>query len=445
MNVAIWNVVQRNKWIGFGLLLLILLVTFQQLKFYLLMDGNLLMVAALAPFIVQLNPKQKGSFRYGLVSLAVIATYLATGLQTFFFFGVLFGLFFVAEEYIGRLNLGSFFLVFLCSPLVTYAVKVLGFDLRLKLTAWALKLLNMFGSEGNAVGNTISMNGEQFTVEPACTGIKLVIVSLLITLALIRSKERKSGAKVGFGGHTLLLSMTLLFVVISNLFRIVGLIVFEAPEGSLMHELIGVFAMFLYTVLPMIWVVKRWPLTLVRQTAINPSLVTWRTGLLQVIVVVVVLCAARSEAGETYRLETAPVPSVELTGFEKGAVDFAGMKFFNKKTLVYVKPCFNFWRSDHNPVICWKGSGYRFSEERKMQIGEHEVYVAKLQNDRDVLYTSWWFQNDSTVTTNQWAWRWDMAHGADQFALINVSCSNLSDLQVEVVKVMNELKAKSTK
>ena len=38
------------------------------------------------------------------------------------------------------------------------------------------------------------------------------------------------------------------------------------------------------------------------------------------------------------------------------------LKFSNDTSLIYVKPIPHFYSAEHNPLICWNGSGYHFKK-----------------------------------------------------------------------------------
>jgi len=127
---------------------------------------------------------------------------------------------------------------------------------------------------------------------------------------------------------------------------------------------------------------------------------------------------------------------VELQGFESIKVKFDGTKLINDNALIYVKPCRTFWGAEHNPIICWSGSGYTFNAEQEIVINGFPVYIAELHNKLDKLYTAWWFSNGEVITTSQIEWRWNMIEGGKAFNMINVTCSSPEELEDQVRKLL---------
>jgi exosortase N len=114
---------------------------------------------------------------------------------------------------------------------------------------------------------------------------------------------------------------------------------------------------------------------------------------------------------------------MQISGYQKTALESGILKFENNFGLVYLKSV-SFYAPEHDPMICWKGSGYTFKSIRKEQVGEVEVYTGILEKGRDKIYSSWWFASGSYKTINQLGWRWKAVKSGENFYLINANAES---------------------
>jgi exosortase N len=124
------------------------------------------------------------------------------------------------------------------------------------------------------------------------------------------------------------------------------------------------------------------------------------------------------------------IEQLSLEGFSKTCFKTDIYQFKSPNALVYVKASCQFYGADHNPLICWEGSGYQFNNVSILDIGEEEVYVTKLTSpENETLFTAWWFDNGSDKTISQLEWRWKMIHGANAYRLVNVTAEDIDKLE----------------
>jgi len=455
-------------WLAGALLILsTCLLAYKNLAFYIHPDFNLLFTLLMTPFILFIPEKGKLSQRFGWLSLVMLLLYPVLKIQSCFFFGFCFLLLFIVENFWGKLNNGALFLVALCSPMATYVIKIFGFPIRLWLSEIAVKLFKATGLIASAEGNQIFMNGEAFLVEPACVGLKMVTTALLLCLAIVSYRERRYQRQLKFPAYVLILLSTLGLIILANLFRIIGLIIFKSPEGTVSHEIIGVVCTGVYSVLPLLGIsllifsrFKKWTIPFnvaqkneeesvdenINGKGINAkpsrlSKIKKYTKFLPYLLLAIQLgILGYFNVADQYYVHKSYTTSDELfqlDGYTSSEVEFNGTKLENENALVYRKPCFNFWSADHNPAICWKGSGYNFTAENVITVKEHKIYTAELVNNEDKIYTAWWFSNGETITTNQLKWRWDMMTKKKSFHLINVSCETPEMLEMEIACLMD--------
>jgi len=449
-------------WLAGALLILsTCLLAYKNLAFYIHPDFNLLFTLLMAPFILFIPVKGKLSQRFGWLSLVMLALYPVLKIQSCFFFGFCFLLLFIVENFWGKLNNGALFLVALCSPMATYVIKIFGFPIRLWLSEIAVKLFSFTGMVATAEGNQIFMSGEAFLVEPACVGLKMVTTALLLCLAIVSYRERRYQRQLKLPAYIAILFTTLGLIIFANLFRILGLIIFKSAEGTVSHEIIGVVCTGVYAVLPLLgisyiifsrfknWTVPFSPIEDGNEEVLNDNndviekdkLTTFNKVKQYTRFFPYVLLAVQlgilgyfnlTDQYYVHKSYTTNESLFELDGYVSSEVKFNGTKLENDEALVYRKPCFNFWSADHNPAICWKGSGYTFTAEKVINVKEHKIYTAELVNEQDKIYTAWWFTDGESITTNQLKWRWEMMTKKSNFHLINVSCETPEKLEEQI-------------
>jgi len=79
---------------------------------------------------------------------------------------------------------------------------------------------------------------------------------------------------------------------------------------------------------------------------------------------------------------------------------------------------------EHTPLLCWKGSGYKFKSIKEIIINGNKIYSGQLIKPGSQLYTAWWYYNGEIQTIDQLDWRIRMIKGEEKFCLINVTAKD---------------------
>jgi len=287
-------------------------------------------------------------------------------------------------------------------------------------------------------GNLIFIGDAEFSVDRACTGLKMVVTSLVICLGLIAFQEKTKKINLGIVISLLLLGLTFGLVIVSNLFRITGLVIFGFPPDSTGHEMIGMLCLIAYVILPMYFIIPMATKKFGRE--IKPVKLTVRPRKARMILILLILPALgflNHTRDQHRRLEyDAGVHTLTLMGYDKEMLKSGVAKLQSDATLIYIKPSTPFYGADHTPLICWKGSGYEFQKEETVMIAECAVVLAELKSDTGTIYTAWWYDNGTYKTTAQFDWRWRSMIGEDPFRIVNISSNSRDDLIPEVRKLI---------
>ena len=418
--------------------LVYLVIFFVFLPNYLNWNLNLGAGLLLAPYIC--NVKQGTfSFRYLAPTLLSIILALFIPVKTFFFVAFVFACLLMLENSLGKLSSVSFFLFFLISPVFRYLIGTIDFPIRLWLTAKVAALLQVLGINGVAAGNIIEMDGYSFNVDPACAGLKMLVVSLIICLFMLIHFQKTNHKKLGLPYLIGAFVLTVGLNMVSNFFRIFLLVIFKIMPDAIFHDIVGLLCLVIYLILPLLTALKIIVVKYGKTTKtenidnLSNSPFTVRQPLLHLsILAALIFIGTNLVNADTL---SAANPKIQLNGFKKQVLNTGIIKLENSETLIYVKPAV-FYIPSHDPKICWTGSGYTFNQIKKDKIGQTVVYTAKLSKGKDLIYAAWWFDNGNIQTVNQLQWRWNSAQDSSLYYLVNVNTLSKESLHTQVTQLL---------
>ncbi|GAB4037529.1 exosortase N [Spirosoma gilvum] len=358
-----------------------------------------------------------------------LITWLAMGLLVYAWWPGTFG----RERWTGRL-------VTLCllSPGLRYLSALFSFPIRLKISSWAGYLLNSVGLNVQVEGNVLlriipGTEPLNMAVDPACMGLQLTGVSLLVSLFSLIWHERIHQKRIALAWLISYEMVAFGLTVLCNLFRIVLLVAFGAMPGTLAHEGIGLVCVGVYAWAPTWWLasllVDRLGKTdQVRMSSrVSNSLLKsagWGFGLLAIGLGIRALAAGQTNSATdlcrsfqrsdtSWHRYTADCRCKTVTN---GFVQLA-----KPGLLIYLKPQPDWISADHSPMVCWLGSGYELQYVREIMLDGHPAYSGELRKHGHKLHTIWWYSNGSIDTISQLIMRTAMVRGATGFVLVNIT------------------------
>jgi exosortase N len=391
---------------------------------------------AVAATIGQQRIVTNGRFAYFSL-LMLLLTYLVP-VKTLLYLAVVMSVFFWAELYVGAVHLFSVVAVLLSSPAFHYTTSVFSFPIRLQLTKWVGSLFSLFGSDVHFTGSVISYHGQEFSVDPACMGLHMFTLSMLFGIILIGLLQRKAGKQLGWKTSVIYLLTVFVLNIIANVIRMVILVQFAIPPEAFMHDMIGLLCLFIYVCFPAFWVAKFF----VKRAKANeqPAKRTRLRFALQwqlLLSIGLFLLAWRVAAVDTYAVFLSQYKQ-NIKGFQSSVYEPGIVKLESPGALIYLKFVRGFYDTEHNPGLCWRGSGYEFQDTKAEVINGYQVYTAMLNKGNDHLYTAWWYANGENATCSQLDWRLDMLKGGSGYALVNVTASSKKSLQEQAGKLLRE-------
>jgi exosortase N len=381
---------------------------------------------------------EKSNNRFLVASIACLIMYLILPVKTSFFFALVFAFLYSIENITGKLHAAIIPVIFLMSPVANYAAEVFSFPVRLQLSSWAAQLLQAAGAEAVAHGNSIDYNGATFDVDHACVGLSMLVSSLLMGIIAIQVFEAKFHRRLPLLYIPLVLIYFSIANILANLIRIVCLVYFQLAPGTFMHETVGLSCWLLYGILPCLWLVKMMVMHLGNYESVLPVCRFKKNNPVYYPVYQLALVGLftlfinwpAEQTGTT--LKEGPPEEIIKTGYTATALPHDVVRLQNSKTLIYLKAIRGFYSTDHNPSICWRGSGYAFTRVKNVKRGNAHLYMAQLEKEGTILYTAWWYESGARRTNNQFSWRWQNFRAGRTFHLVNITTASKNDLEIAI-------------
>ncbi len=407
------------------------------LPLWYVMTTNCLIGLCLLPFVVYTTHTTRCNY-FALAAIFVFGAFaMMYHHKVFYFLALSLCIVFLFDFLVGKVTHLIYFLIVFMSPVFYQVSVILGFPIRLLLSKWTGIVLQAAGMKVEVMGNVIWLNGMDFSVDEACMGLNMLVVSLLLSVFIMAQRLRSQKKDLPMVYMILFFFFVFLLTVGSNLWRIILLVVFQLLPNNPWHEAIGILCLVVYVLIP-VYFLSRW-LTNYAGVSISDSANPCRVSLVQkgaiVLVVIFVMCCGFMLNPE--RKEG----SIDHAHVAYGQLPVENMsggisKIMSDDLLLYVKPIPDFFSMEHTPLICWKGSGYQFKGIRKDQTAQHEVYRGVLKKGNDYLYTAWWYDNGANATIDQLSWRTDMLRGANRYCLINITSKDEATLNRHLLAML---------
>ncbi|PSK92173.1 exosortase N [Taibaiella chishuiensis] len=381
------------------------------------------------------QPAGRKSTRMGWLAVAFALTGLLLPVKTVVYMTLCCTLLFLYEYYKGRCSVLSLLTLLLMSPICSYFAEVFSFPVRLQLTAMAGALLQGAGVPVAVAGNIIGSGATEFAVDPACMGLSMLVVSLLCGLIMVAFYQRRYRRRLAAGWILLFLAALVVLNIVANLCRILLLVYFHLLPGNPLHGICGIICLLVYVLLPgagLCRLLLRKAGRVQAPAAAANALPEYAAWLPLFILSFLILAHIRQrQVPPVHRQQALPV----VAGYTVSRYNSDVVKMENNTVLIYLKPLKGAVYTDHNPLLCWNGSGYSFERVQACNWSGISLFTGVLAKGTERLYTAWWYENGTTSTVSQWAWRWQTLKGARPFTLINVTAATPAVLQAEVARI----------
>lgn len=393
----------------------------------------------LLPFILRIEKGVIGGRFFLIISILFGLFYLTLGQDYWAFASGLSIIYHLIHTRIGKLNAIAFYTIIFYLPLTRSFFTLFGFYIRMEITKWAGWLLSVFNDNVSFIGSRIWVDGNEFTVDAGCMGLRLVITGFILSLLILQQVAKKKKIKPTRWHITGFLGLSLLLVIAANFFRILITIQFQSPANSWSHELIGLGTFFLFHLVPMYVLVNRFlPQTnsdrnLPTRTVTEFGFDLWLLGML------ITLMLAKTVFAPN-KMQFTDVDGLNrlLCGYELTVLKDGVHRYSNSNSTLIIKPMFPLSFSNHHPMLCWRGDGFEVIGEDLSNLGELNCFRADLLSDGQQLKTAWWYVNeDGAATTSELEWRWNAIVKRQHYFLVNLSAVNEDQLLFSSVQTQN--------
>lgn len=422
-------ILKRYKWIVVLILLLI-----PQLYVYESINAYFIFSMAVFAFSIKTIEQKNNSIWLCLFGMILYVLYLLLQVQSVFLLGYIFLLLVLITYTIGRVNMLPLFVAITSLPFSNTVLNLLSFDIRLQTTRLVTKALNTIVKDVVQVGNVIEYQQMEFSVDDVCAGISMLQVGLLIAFAIIAYYEFQRKKCASFIQLIVLTCLALCMLLLSNALRIFSMVLFHIPEQASFHEILGLISFVVYFILPYVFILRlisNYFSKKIKTENIHQNIHKFNTYL----ILGSTACMVIFSFYVLKQKKSVEIVHHAIEGYELKSCKYGVAQYSNDKTLLYLKPEIPFYAANHHPRLCWKGSGYFFTNEKYKTIGNKKIVTALLKNDKgDLLYTAYWFQYKQHITSNELTWRWEAMLHHHAYELVNISCGNEKDLMEELSK-----------
>lgn len=437
-NDAIRKLIFTSEWFQLTMCIIFLLVGgFAAFPLSFIMKTNLLVGMVLLPFVFQVGDQQRINYGYLLLTIGLTIVAFHFNLRIAYFFAISFFALFLVELMIGKVTMLMLPLLAVMSPIFEQVATVIGFPIRLQLSALAGRVLNMSGPKVQVEGNAIIIDGSTFNVDDACMGLNILAFSLLVGIFAAAHQCRVQNSRLSPARTTLYFAGVFTLNLVCNLVRIIILVMFRIEPEHIMHGITGIICFIGYVMIPA-YFLSRWTVVRIQRTAPAKRMTIPLPVYLSMLIASFTILLVGLRINVKRQQPTQPEHSkISIEGFRKEEIKAGITKFHNTEALIYIKPIPEFFTSEHTPLLCWQGTGYKFESIREIRVRNHDAYLGRLVKGTKVLYTAWWYSNGETQTIDQFNWRFRMMKGEKSFSLINVTASNEADLKKNISILLN--------
>jgi exosortase N len=413
---------------------------------FLRFDATFFLGVAILPTLF-FSESRKSDYSVFWLAPFFILTSISTS-YTLFYFAIIAALMWFYSQEIGKISILPAALLLTISPVFSYLTDVFSFDLRLKLTAFAVEILKKITPKnemmdpsvsevisGNfqAIGNIIRLpNGEEWHIDAACMGLNMLSIGLILTYFFIGFFAKKIEKLPTIKGVFLIVFAALLLNLLSNLMRIIAVVLLHIPPETVGHELIGLLSFSIYSIVPIYFLIKKTALSplffreKINNQAFSNAQNELKMGDLKLPIFIFMLLTSRALFLEFYKkdpqnlvLSSAITADFQIVNLPNGVTQLK-----NDSTLIYLKSLEHSLVTEHSPMICWRGSGYEFQKIEQTTVGKIPVYIGVLQRDTDQIHAVWWFESDKFATNDQVSWRYRAYTEGSLFRLVNVNAAS---------------------
>ena len=283
----------------------------------------------------------------------------------------------------------AFICILLFSSLFSTFCEFLTTEIKQSLCYYVYLTLKSFIPINKIEGVNFYINNAKITIDTACMGLSMFKTGLLSGALLLTLEEKKHQKYFNSIQIVLFCSLLIVLNIISNYFRIITLVLFNCTEENVVHHTIGILCFVFYQILPMLFLIrffrpKKEKVEITRD--LYPVLFTLAGTL------IVLGTSFEIKKEQHYNLLENLNPEYQN---KKGAwISKEVFKIVTLEKLIYIKT------SNHNPLVCWTGAGYKIVESKEVNRGNEKISRVKMEKNNVQYYSYWWYECNSKKYTS---------------------------------------------
>lgn len=395
----------------------------------------------LLPFVTRPTTVHRGGKWLYLVMIIVFSLVNLSGQSATFYYLLFVGIIlFWLDTTRYRLNYLPLLMLIVLAPIFRNLVFTWSFPIRIKMSEWVGEVLTWMGKDAVVSGNMIVMDGIEFSVDPACTGLKMMSIAMILGLFIFAHYERQFKKTLALIPAILGLGFVLSLTIFANFSRLLALVLFHVMPEHFLHTGIGLLSLVVYVLLPVYFLASYYVQTFGRQETSETqfSILNTKKSSLLLLSFSVLLCFFGLKRQAFHHPKDMVLESIQLDNFQKTVTENKITKLVNEDILIYLKPPVGAFGGAHDPRYCWQGSGYEFKHIHPVLVENTNVYWATLVRDNDEIVTAWWYENATQRTISEWEWRWQSLSGSSPYRLVNISARDEETLKMEVQRFLQK-------
>ncbi len=332
------------------------------------------------------------------------------------------------QSVVGKLNYTLLFHALLASPLFIYFKSLVSFPIRLHLSVVVTELLRFLGMKVSIDGNLVTLDGNAFLIDEACAGMYMLGYGLLFGTIVLSLLTKGKSLQLW---HVLMGYLVLLVLIfLGNISRIALLIFFNIRPEHWLHEGLGLMIYVFQILIPFFLLIRLFTRRMDNIGTGHQLDLVFPSKKYFILTFLMVCVLAKQQVSATTKKALAL--QLDIPGYTSHIVKGDVLKLSNENSIVYIKSPVAPYRADHNPMVCWRGSGFSFKKIDKWPFQDLNINHAELVKGQQKVHTAWWFQSVDHRTGNQFEWRKRGLLNHESFYLINVTSPTKEGLKQQI-------------
>jgi exosortase N len=288
-----------------------------------------------------------------------------------------------------KFSLIAFICVLLFSSLFTTFFDYLTTEIKQSLCYIVYLTLKNFVPINKIEGVNFYINNAKITIDTACMGLSMFKTGLLSGALLLTLEERKHQKYFNIIQILPFCCIVIVLNIISNYFRIITLILFHFTEENVLHHTIGILCFVFYQIIPMLFLIRFFQ-PKKEEIKITKNLYP----IFFYIIPAILLFLTSLEIKKEQHFNLLENLNPEYLNQKGVWVNKEVFKILTSTKLIYIKT------PNHNPLVCWTGTGYKIIESKEVKKGNEKIWFVKMEKNQIQYKSYWWYECNNKKYTS---------------------------------------------